>query len=105
MTAHARPDFVPSGAQALPFHELATRHDDIRPKTRSRVRMSFSYLRFTPRGEITAISPEGTVTILQGRLHPKEYRFDGTDQHLAADTLCWVWTLDDERADQLPAAA
>lgn len=99
MTVQIRPDFVPAGAQQMPFSELAARHDAIKPKSRSRVRASFECLRFTPRGEIKAITAAG-MTILQGRIHAKTYAFDGTDQRLGAGTLCWVWTLDDERAEQ-----
>lgn len=105
MTAN-RPDFVPSGARQMTFAELAARHDEIKPKTRSRVRMCFPYLRFTPNGEIKEISVgDAAATILQGRLHPKTYMFDGTDPRLSAETVCWVWTLDDERAEQAQMAA
>lgn len=104
MTAN-RPDFIPAGARQMTFAELAARHDEIKPKTRSRVRMCFPYLRFTPNGEIKDISADGAVTILQGKLHPKTYTFDGTDPRLSAETVCWVWTLDDERAEQAQMAA
>lgn len=108
MNIQTRPDYVPSGARLMTFGELATRHEEIKPRTRSRVRVSFGYLRFTPRGEIKTIG-DGKMTLIQGKLHPKVYTFDGTDQHLGMDAPCWVWTLDDERAEQasceLPKAA
>ena len=108
MTTATRPDFVPSGAVLMPFSELSARHEQIKPKTRSRVRVSFDYLRFTPRGEIKTIG-DGRLTLIQGKIHPKVYAFDGTDKHLEAGSSCWVWTLDDERAEQerceLPQAA
>ena len=108
MSTAVRPDFVPSGAVLMPFSELSARHEQIKPKTRSRVRVSFDYLRFTPRGEIKTIG-DGRLTLIQGKIHPKVYAFDGTDKHLEAGSSCWVWTLDDERAEQerceLPQAA
>lgn len=77
--------------------QLAREHEELRPKTRSRVRVCFEYLRFTPHGEVKAVVP-GMLTLLQGKLHAKRYAFDGSD-HLTSDTPCWVWTLNDERAE------
>lgn len=96
-----RPDYAPVGARLMTLGELAEQHDDIKPSTRSRVRVAFTYLRFTPHGEIKAVS-EGVLTLIQGKLHPKRYPFDGTGI-LDAETPCWVWTLDDERAEGMAA--
>ena len=96
-----RPDYAPSAARLMTLGALAEQHEAIKPKTRSRVRVAFSYLRFTPHGEVKAVSP-GVLTLVQGKRHPKRYMFDGSDV-LDAGTPCWVWTLDDERAEGMAA--
>lgn len=96
-----RPDYAPAGARLMTLGDLAQQHESIKPKTRSRVRVAFPYLRFTPHGEIKTVSP-GVLTLIQGKRHPKRYPFDGSEV-LDAETPCWVWTLDDERADGIAA--
>lgn len=96
-----KPDYAPTGARLLTLGVLAEQHEDIKPKTRSRVRVAFNYLKFTPHGEIKSVSP-GALTLIQGKRHPKQYPFDGSGT-LNPNTPCWVWTLDDERAENLAA--
>lgn len=103
MTTMPRPDFAPAGAQSMTLDELAARHDELKPKSRSFLRVTFPYLKFQPRGQIRSIT-ESSLVLIQGKIHPKTYAFsdDGT---LTGQTECWVWTIDDERAEAAEAKA
>ncbi|MCC3292420.1 hypothetical protein [Arthrobacter sp. zg-Y1110] len=98
-----RPDYAPTGAMAMTLGELAERHDDLRPKSRSFLRVTFPFLKFTPQGQIRTIG-SGKLVLILGKIHPKTYDFSG-EGHLCAETPCWVWTINDERADAEAAAA
>lgn len=96
-TTMPRPDYAPTGAVPMTLGELAARHDELKPKTRSFLRVTFPFLKFSPRGQIRSIEP-GSLVLIQGRIHPKTYDFSG-EGHLSPETPCWVWTISDERAD------
>ncbi|MCC3299704.1 hypothetical protein [Arthrobacter caoxuetaonis] len=98
-----RPDYAPTGALAMTLGELAERHEELRPKTRSFLRVTFPYLKFTPQGQIRSIE-NGKLVLIQGKIHPKTYDFSGADR-LDENTPCWVWTINDERADAASKAA
>ncbi|MGK3708865.1 hypothetical protein [Arthrobacter sp. IK3] len=98
-----RPECAPTGAVAMTLGELAARHDELKPKNRSFMRVTFPYLKFTPQGQIRSIEP-GKLVLIQGKIHPKTYDFSG-DGHMGPDTPCWVWTINDERADAAAAKA
>lgn len=103
MTTMPRPDFAPAGAQTMTLNELVARHDELKPKSRSFLRVTFPYLKFQPRGQIRSIT-DGSLVLIQGKIHPKTYEFSD-DGILTGQTACWVWTIDDERAEAAESKA